>query len=673
MSRIENPKIKTYIYDLAISKLGECELFVQIFGKSFIINKLDINMTRVFTNEKRDDVAGYHSGSDSSVTICHSGKDGKLLSVDDIENDESIKCTLLHEAVHAILTRDKIECARLGIRYGTGILEQDKEGNEIGRGLNEGLTNWICYKAGLNPNSYEILTKFVKQLEIAVGPEAIMKIARGNLRVNLPEQLGMSYDEVIEILAIADQLYKDDERLTTLNRAIIQTKRRIEIHTILGQSDDLNEDEIKRLEDELNDLDESDKNIKSYFKHINSLPLDERLEILNEDLETQNVQKERVKKDVQSNRVKFESIIFEKYFKKEFEQLKQGPISEDAYKKFCDLSALVKPLDKEGEDAKDASIVFKKEVEHIKERFRNQMLEEARQSISNGTMTGKRFQELVNLFKYGNSNKENELFNEIGNIIDPINPTLIVGLYNSLSKNDDIEDIDKYSLLEITKIGEDREDDITQIICIKNNEIKDAYRTFDKHNIRAGEEIDNPQMFFNFTLTTNSDYSQIIKRFLELKEEVQAQNPSAMIHILDRTIIVNNNGEYQYYYIKGGDFHEMTPTKQIQLKNYFKPEEKNLGLIKYEKKNPLKEFWNKLKRKFLVNKKNNIIYEDISTNPNIADNTIEESDEEMSKFEASLRYSRFDEEYKERQSSNNFKTDSIKDKHIVTEDKEHDF
>ena len=146
MNRIENPKVKRYIVNFAVQKLNNCDLFVKVYGKNFARSRLDINLGTVYTNEENDDVKGYYTYEDYSVTICKGEENGSILTPEDIEQTPVCQATSLHELIHAILRRTKLECQLYGIEAGTGIVENYKKGTELGRGLNEGLTNWICRK-----------------------------------------------------------------------------------------------------------------------------------------------------------------------------------------------------------------------------------------------------------------------------------------------------------------------------------------------------------------------------------------------------------------------------------------------------------------------------------------------------------------------------------------------
>lgn len=69
---------------------------------------------------------------------------------------------------------------------------------EIGRGLNEGLTNWIVRKTGLPTNGYRTLTNFMEELELAIGEDNVMEMGKGNLCERIPKLLKIDYDECLK-------------------------------------------------------------------------------------------------------------------------------------------------------------------------------------------------------------------------------------------------------------------------------------------------------------------------------------------------------------------------------------------------------------------------------------------------------------------------------------------
>lgn len=80
--------------------------------------------------------------------------------------------------IHFLLRRNE---------YCTGIIKKIEadttEGKEewiVGRGLNEGLTDWIAEKCGLSNelSSYNDLTNIIKKIELALGTKRVLKLGK---------------------------------------------------------------------------------------------------------------------------------------------------------------------------------------------------------------------------------------------------------------------------------------------------------------------------------------------------------------------------------------------------------------------------------------------------------------------------------------------------------------
>ena len=174
MSRVENPNLEKFIKNFVVNALEDCNDFVKVYKKGFARRKIEDNVKHVFSNEYSKTNLGYHKSSESSITICSSKKDEPLLTPKDVCNDEYKLTTILHESIHAILTKDEQYCKKHDIVSGSGMFEICKTG-ESGRGLNEGLTNWICRDAGHYTITYPELTNLVFELELAIGTEKVIK------------------------------------------------------------------------------------------------------------------------------------------------------------------------------------------------------------------------------------------------------------------------------------------------------------------------------------------------------------------------------------------------------------------------------------------------------------------------------------------------------------------
>lgn len=132
----------------------------------------------------------------------------------DIENNKKLKHLILHESIHAIFKRTKEECKKINIEDGTGVLEFYNNGQELGRGFNEGLTEWICQKAGYGEKSYPAEKDIIKILELALGEETVMKFCKGDIRENVAKILKMNEAESIQLMTLVDKIYQDEKTIS---------------------------------------------------------------------------------------------------------------------------------------------------------------------------------------------------------------------------------------------------------------------------------------------------------------------------------------------------------------------------------------------------------------------------------------------------------------------------
>lgn len=78
------------------------------------------------------------------------------------------------------------------------------DGKQVGIGLNEGLTEWICQKAGYGCVSYFSEYNIVRLLELDIGEENVMRLAQGNINGSAEQLLGLEIEEYLYVLSLID-------------------------------------------------------------------------------------------------------------------------------------------------------------------------------------------------------------------------------------------------------------------------------------------------------------------------------------------------------------------------------------------------------------------------------------------------------------------------------------
>lgn len=214
---MENEEVKRYIIDFVVSTLSECELFAKVYSKEFVVQQLNKNLDKVITNvvTKRN-IKGSYNPKVKAIILFSNSVDSPPLTAQDIKNDKTLKHTILHESIHAIFRKDKEECEKLGLKQGTGMDEMYKNGTELGLGLNEGLTEWICQRAGYGCTSYRTECNIVRILSLAIGEENVMQLARGDIKGNVAKLLDLNIAECQYVLSLIDKIH--DNEVITLSK-----------------------------------------------------------------------------------------------------------------------------------------------------------------------------------------------------------------------------------------------------------------------------------------------------------------------------------------------------------------------------------------------------------------------------------------------------------------------
>lgn len=211
---MENQETRQYLINFVERTLNGCEAFSKVYGKDFVRKRLEKNLEKVYTDiSSSNSNKALYDMDNSCITIFSGNNSIKSLTVADIENNKKLKHLILHESIHAIFRRTKEECQEFGIEDGTGILEFYNNGQELGRGFNEGLTEWICQKVGYGEQSYDSEKNIIKILELAIGEEAIMELAKGDIRGNVAKILQMKKVECLQLMALVDNIYQNERKI----------------------------------------------------------------------------------------------------------------------------------------------------------------------------------------------------------------------------------------------------------------------------------------------------------------------------------------------------------------------------------------------------------------------------------------------------------------------------
>lgn len=147
---------------------------------------------------------------------------GKDLTKDELLSNPNLLSTLFHEAIHGFFKNDR----------GTGMLLFNSRPNkilnkimpakasfvEMGRGLNEGFTNWNVKQSNLDIESYYNLTELISLIAECIGTEKMQCFMSNNYK-KIYKTLKMSKDFGTEFIRQTDELYYSEYNI--LNASII--------------------------------------------------------------------------------------------------------------------------------------------------------------------------------------------------------------------------------------------------------------------------------------------------------------------------------------------------------------------------------------------------------------------------------------------------------------------
>lgn len=344
---MENEQIKQYLISFVEKTLNKCKTFTSVYGKDFIRQRLSINLIKVYTDIYHDVDNGQYSLNDSSIRLFSHNANTDPLTIKDIENDYVYQHDILHEAIHAIFRRLPDECESLGIEDGTGIDEYGNNGMHLGRGFNEGLTEWICKKAGYPLNVYEVESSIVEMFDLAIGEENVIKLAKGGIKENATELLQMSKQDVVSFLSGIDEIWSKENDIYQLERIINKLSNRDNLP--IGNQEQL-KNELGADYDKYSDL---LQNMAYFAKGINISNLHEQVSYLNRALSYE-------KNDLAAKIAFTKEDIYLKYFAKEIEELVNSTtISKEAITR---LTALYNDISEECTSYSPVLLKFKNEI-----------------------------------------------------------------------------------------------------------------------------------------------------------------------------------------------------------------------------------------------------------------------------------------------------------------------
>ncbi len=471
---------------------------------------------------------------------------------------------------------------------------------EIGRGANEGLTEWLCSKLGydLSNSGYKTEMNYINQLEQAVGEENILRFGKGNPK-EIAKILQLSTKELPEFLGKIDQINADLYRSNKYGNIVNAL-------TILNQIGSYSSaEQISWAE---NYLEKSDtyRGIENDPDYIQFL---QERSLASTETAKQNYFEQKLE-EIQSSRKQniadIDNEIFDRYFKGEYEQIRRaGTISDKLFEKYSKLSQAINTTDAKYDGEYMGDITgFNRDFILLRQRQFSQFINEQVEKINNGTFAmedineaKKKIQEFYpenGIDEVGYQERYNEF---LGEVLGEENKSAVINLIQQLESTGKLNELPQYQIIatetQPQNSSRSQENSTKGNIVLKNGKI-------------IPEEM------------TLSEYSGIASAFEKFKQTVQAIDPNAKIEWSGKNIAVSSGNAVSFFRIENNEIvsvfatnstnfdklNDMSRTNEADKNNEGKKDETKKDVNKKDNSTSKKQsFWKRLKQ-WISNKKN---------------------------------------------------------------------
>ena len=523
-----------------------------------IKNRLDKNIKSLSLEDRNQKMLGTYDILQKKINLYL----GNNVTKDDLISNTNIS-TLVHEAVHAILRT----------KYGTGMLYiktiidenlkkvfNTKEGfPEIGRGLNEGFTNWIVQQSGLDTNTYINLTEIISIIYACIGAEKMIPFKSYNYN-RICKSLHMSRDYGMEFIRQVDEIYFAEEKIRDIGDVLqffektedaIQNDKKDDYEELIKQFEDLQQSSIlnavytperqQELEQLLNnkDLAESDL-VASFISMITDMKYE-----LDQDDESETLRKNYL----------ITSII-DKLLQSLIKDRLDEPETIEEYEKLIDAFAGIRNLmeengiSKEPEDWKEISDKVASRANEMAKKILALVGEETKDGTISSYYLEQELKKVITL--YSLDEDETTIENGISSFVNVItknanSPQEQKTLIKYAISNDCVEDL-PYLSIRTTKSG--RSIILKGSIMIGAIDGKKDFVQYKKSfRLEKGEQYTDKA---DWTIDMETDIKSLARQFEELKEKKMQEDPDTQIYIIEGIVAFQNKKGLQFYEVTEG-------------------------------------------------------------------------------------------------------------------------
>ena len=533
-----------------------------------IKRRLDKNIQSLFFGDKNRNALGTYDFIGKKINLYL----GENVTQEEITNNKNIS-TIIHEAVHALLRH----------RYGTGMLfikpvideglqkihTPKADFPEIGRGLNEGFTNWAVQQSGLETNSYVNLTEIISIIYTCIGAEKMIPFTSYNYK-KICNSLHMSKEFGMEFIRQTDELYFSEENLRDI-ADITRYFEKVQDALQIGKEEDYEE-----LGKQFGDLVQS--------SILNEIFTDER----QAELEQLLSKKELPESDLVTS---FSKLIddmkmeLEDYNKSEtlrrnflitssidklIQSLIKGRLDEpetlEEYEKLAEVFDSIRYIMDENEIEEEPEFweeICNKITERGNETLKR-IFDTTAQETKNGTISSSYLEEELKkvITLYSLDGDEEALSNGISSFINVItrnnnSPQEQKALIKYAISNDCVKDLPYLSII-TTQSGRSIILNGSLMIGVIDGKRDDFVQYKKSFRLEKGETYKDKA---DWTISMDTDINNLARQFEELKEKKMQENPDTKIYILEGIVAFQTKEGYQFYEVTEGEDAGIVPAK----------------------------------------------------------------------------------------------------------------
>ena len=545
-----------------------------LFSDSQIKDRLDANLKNFLMEDTREDALGGYNFKEKAITLYL----GKNITAKEILENENLLTTILHEGIHSVLRN----------KFGTGlfyfrpkldeniqkIILPESEFEELGRGLNEGVTNWIVRQSGVETISYNNLTEITELIASCIGTKRMKPFTSDNYK-KIFKALHMSRDYGMEFLRQLDEVYYIEENLRDINnlakyfqeiQKLLQTEDRQEFAELEKKYGYLRN---KRIYNQvINEArgEELNKIIRDIDTKTKESSIIERFSSILNEIIGELEQKYQISETARRNYL-ITSLI-EKIVRSLVKDRLDEPETMSDYKQVSDIINRIRDLIDNNGITENLNYFedFLKKIGNRSNDVVRKILEEAKEDSRQGNISAQLLEDNIERLKvlYSLDTDLDAVGAGLGNLI------------HLVTKNNEFPEeqkaLIKYAIY--TKSVKDLR--ILQTITTKSGKhiilkgsqiigvLDDKRNNYEYMQAKKSFRVNQGESYLDkadWTVSNGTDISRLARQFEEIKARELEMNPTAETYILEGIVAFRTQNGYSFYEVIEGNNARIMPAQ----------------------------------------------------------------------------------------------------------------